>query len=227
MKVTLAILNKNDVEGARAVIPQVDRSLFHQIFVVDGGSTDGSIEFFKSQGLETHVLTVGGRGGAFRFAREHASGDYLVFLSSDGEENPADLPRFIEAFKQGADLVIASRLGKGAHHKAQAKVTWIHRMIALKGYTYLVNRFFGSQLSDVWNGYRGFKLSALREIPSDAQTFLIEAQTSIRFTKAGKRVMEFPTTEGQRIGGKSTIPIFKMGWAHLVLLFREKYGNPV
>lgn len=222
VKTTLAILNWNDLAGAQTVVPRIDRSLFHEVFVVDGGSSDGSADYFKAQGLPVHAVTEGGRGGAMRHAVEIARGDFIVFLSTDGEEDPADLKQFIALFEQGADLVIASRLAPGGRHKAQERITWMHRMLYLQFYTSLVNLAFGSGLTDCWNGYRGFRLSALRAIPTDAQGHLIEAQQTMRFLKRGMKVIEFPTREGQRVGRPSGNPILRVGLQHLVLLVREK-----
>lgn len=226
IKVSLVIMNKNDLVGAREVIPKIDRSLFHEIFAVDGGSTDGSVEFFRAQGITTYVENKGGRGGAFRFATAQATGDYLVFLSTDGEEDPGDLKEFVRCFEAGADMVIASRLAPGAHHKAMEKIIWLHRMLYLKFYTWLLNLAFGMRLTDCWNGYRGFRRTALASIPTDAKNYLIEAQQTIRFRKAGMKIMEFPTHEGQRIGGQSGNPIFSTGFEHLILLYREKFSKP-
>ena len=221
MNVTLAILNRNDVAGCRVVIPQVDRTLFHEIFVVDGNSTDGSQEFFSGQNLTTYKNIPGGRGGAMRFAIEKASGTHMIFLSSDGEEDPKDLPKVIDCFAKGADMVIASRLAEGAYHKGQAHWYYMHRLLYLKLITLLINILFGAKLTDCWNGYRGFKLSAVRCVPTDAKDFMIEAQQTIRFLKAGYKVVEFPTREGERVAGKSSNPVLKSGFLHLIMIIQE------
>ena len=51
MKVTLIVLTWNEVQGVRAIMPQVDRSLFEQILVIDGQSDDGTIEWCKGTGI--------------------------------------------------------------------------------------------------------------------------------------------------------------------------------
>jgi glycosyltransferase involved in cell wall biosynthesis len=222
--VSLAILNKNDAEGARVVVPKIDRSRLREIFVVDGNSTDGSIEFFESQDLKVHVESTGGRGGSFRWAAENATGDYLIFLSSDGEEDPNDIPKFIELLDEGADMVIASRMMSGSRHKADGHIKWIHRRLFLRFITFLINVLFKGNLTDCWNGYRAFRLAALRSIPLDANDFMLEAQQTIRFLKAGKMVREFPTREGDRIGGASTNPVLKSGFLHLMMILRERFS---
>lgn len=223
IKISLAIINRNDVAGARLVIPAIDRNLFFEIFAVDGNSSDGSVDFFNQQNIQTHIIKEGGRGGAMHYAANIAKGDFIIYLSSDGEEDVADLEKFIEKFQQGADMVIASRTMNGAHHKAKEKLGYYHRLLFLKLITALINIFFCGNLTDCWNGYRGFNLKKLRSVEIDAKDFLIEAQQSIRFLKKKFIISEFPTYEKQRVAGNSSNPIFRSGWLHLVMIFREKF----
>lgn len=68
MKATLLALTLNERQGVEAVLPLIDRSAFHQIFVVDGGSTDGTIEWCREHGFEVYVQQRPG----IRFAQGHA-----------------------------------------------------------------------------------------------------------------------------------------------------------
>ena len=44
MKTTLIVMTLNEIDGVKAIMPQIDRTWWNQILVVDGGSTDGTIE---------------------------------------------------------------------------------------------------------------------------------------------------------------------------------------
>ena len=63
-----------------------------EVLVVDGGSTDGTLEFFESRGVRVIRQERRGRGEAFRLAAQHARNDRLVFFSPDGNEDPDDIP---------------------------------------------------------------------------------------------------------------------------------------
>ena len=55
MKISLVILGLNEIEGLKYIMPRVDRSLFEQIILLDGGSNDGSAEWAKENGYEVYI----------------------------------------------------------------------------------------------------------------------------------------------------------------------------
>ena len=44
IKVTLLVLSLNEIDGMKVIMPRIDPAIFHQIIIVDGDSTDGTIE---------------------------------------------------------------------------------------------------------------------------------------------------------------------------------------
>ena len=92
MKVTLIFLTLNEIEGLKGVFHKIPLAAFDEVFAVDGGSTDGTAEFFAEKGIPVHQQEVKGRGEAFRVAFRKSTGDALVFYSPDGNEDPLDLP---------------------------------------------------------------------------------------------------------------------------------------
>jgi glycosyltransferase involved in cell wall biosynthesis len=55
MKVTLLIPTLNEVTGMRVIMPQIKREWCDQIIILDGGSTDGTIEYAREHGYTVHV----------------------------------------------------------------------------------------------------------------------------------------------------------------------------
>ena len=103
--------------NASATVGDVARGAsrhLRRVVVVDDGSADGTAEQAKAAGAEllSHAKNLG-KGTALRtaFAALSDSGlDAVITLDADGQHDPSDIPRFVEAFRTtGADLIIGSR----------------------------------------------------------------------------------------------------------------------
>ena len=220
MTTALVILNRNDVSGLKFLYDKIPFKLLDECIVVDGQSKDGSIEFCKAQGLTFYIQEKLGRGSASRYAAQNVKSDNIIFFSSDGNEDPEDIPKFINMFNDGYDMVIASRNTDKSVYKEKGNLI-PHRFIALKLFTSLVNIIWNGNLTDVWNGYRGFNRKKLILLNTTADGFLIEAQQSIRALKKNYKMGEFSTNEMNRISGESQNPIFITGLRHIILLIKE------
>ena len=55
MKTSLLVMTLNEINGMKAIMPKIDRSCVDQILVIDGGSTDGTIEWSREQGYEVYL----------------------------------------------------------------------------------------------------------------------------------------------------------------------------
>lgn len=205
MRLTLVILTKNEIEGVRAVIPKLPRYAVDEILAVDGGSTDGTREYLVSQGIRVLSQSSPGRGEACRMGVEAADGDAVILFSPDGNEDPSDILKFRPLLEDGNDVVIASRMMKGAHNEEDVSIIRLRKWANLV-FGFLANIFFNRSryyVTDTINGYRAITRRAFSDLRIDATGFTIEYQMSMRAMKKRLRIAEFPTHEGQRIGGES------------------------
>src|SRR4051812_5907733 len=104
MRISLVILTLNEVVGLKSLWSQIPFDSVDEVFCVDGGSTDGTLEFLRTNGIPIYPQTVRGRGEAFRVAFEKATGEAIIFFSPDGNENPADIPLFRPLLEKGNAL---------------------------------------------------------------------------------------------------------------------------
>lgn len=224
---SLAIMTLNEVEGARRLFDAIPFAAVAEAFVVDGGSTDGTREFFAARGVEVIVQDRPGRGEAFRIAVRRAKGDFVIFFSPDGNEDPADIPKFRPHFEHGADLVIASRMMRGARNEESHQLIK-PRKWANQGYTLVAHLLWNrgaltglGYITDSINGYRAIRRQAFDGLALDVTDFTIEYQMTIRAMRRGLRVVEFPTHEGPRIGGVSKVGSIDAGVRFTRTLLRE------
>ena len=220
MKSSLIILTFNEIEGVKAVFDKIPLDKFDECLVIDYQSKDGTAEFLEEKGLRVIPQVKRGRGEAFRMGIEFSSGDILIFFSPDGNEDPKDTVRLKEVIEEGYDMAIASRFLLQSRNDESGKLfpmrAWGNRF-----FTVLVNIIFGGKLSDSINGFRAVRKDKFKELKVDAEGFCIEYQMSMRAMKLKQKIKEIPTTEGERIGGKSTAGSFSTGTKFIKLILKE------
>lgn len=227
MKILLCLLTHNERPCLEVVFPLIPRpgpaAGFDTLIAIDGGSTDGTLEFYRERGIPVVAQSRRGRGDAFLKAFELLDADAYIFFSPDGNEAVADLPKFRPLLEAGADLVVASRMTKGAVNEEDEKFfRW--RKWANLAFNWLANLLFrrtGSYVTDSINGYRAITRSAARILALDALDYTIEYQMTIRALKNRLRIVEFPTVEGSRVAGGTGAPSIPTGLRFLGCLWSE------
>jgi glycosyltransferase involved in cell wall biosynthesis len=206
------------------MIPTPSREAgFDEIVAIDGGSTDGTVEFYRDRNVRVLGQSSRGRGEAFLLAFRELQSDAFIFFSPDGNEDPADLPKFRRHLESGADLVIASRMMAGAVNEED------HQMLRLRkwannGFNLLANLMFrkqGPYVTDSINGYRAITAPAARILQLDSRDYTIEYQMTIRAMKHRLNVVEFATIEGQRVAGETGAPSISTGVRFIKKLWTE------
>lgn len=226
-KIALCILARNELPCLKVMLPLLPlpgrESGFDEIFAIDGGSTDGTVDFFKRQGIKVLSQSKRGRGDAFLTAFREVEADAFIFFSPDGNEDPKDLGKFRLLFEQGADLIIASRMMPGSVNEEDSQFfRW--RKWANLTFNFFANFFFrkkGPYITDSINGYRGITKAAANELSLSAFDYTIEYQMTMRALKKKLNIVEFPTVEGERIAGETGAPSIPTGIRFLKRLWSE------
>lgn len=228
MTVAVALLTLNEIAGLRSLLDRIPFDAVDEVVAVDGGSTDGTREFLESKQIPVITQTVRGRGEAFRLAVRHTRSDVVIFFSPDGNEDPGDIRKFRAYFERGYDLVIASRMMAGARNEEDDRV-FRPRQWANKGFTLAANLIWNFRaclsrrgyITDSINGYRAIRRDTFDALGLSVRDFTIEFQMTIRSLKRGFRIAEFPTIEGERIGGISKVRSTEAGVRFLRTLLHE------
>lgn len=221
----------NEVEGMKIILPSISRSLYHQILIVDGRSSDGSAEYARSQGYEVYVQKSPGIRNAYREAWPLIQGDTVVTFSPDGNCQVSVIPQLIEKMKEGNDMVIASRYWGGARSDDDDWLTAFGNWM----FTRLINFFHGSRYTDAMGIFRAYRTSLFKELSLDEDPAYrfekwfgtvvgIEPLLSIRAAKKKVRVTEVLGIEKSRIAGLRKLQPFRWGMVYLMQVFRELYA---
>jgi glycosyltransferase involved in cell wall biosynthesis len=183
--------------------------VLHEVIVVDGHSTDGTVEVARSLRRDVIVVeqTGRGKGDALRAGFAAATGEILVMLDADGSTDASEIPRFVSALINGADFVKGSRFAQGGH---SADIT-LSRRIGNRGLNFLVNTLYGTSYTDLCYGYNAFWARCLPYIDIDCDGFEVETLMNVRVAKAGLVIHEVPSFERERVYGESNLNAIRDG----------------
>ena len=200
MKKTLVMYTMNEIEGVKGIFEKIPIDLFDQFIVMDNHSNDGTVEFLEEHDVNVIQQKNPGRTNALIEAIEHASGDIIVNLSSDGNENPEDIPKILKKFEEGYEMVTASRFLPESKVDVEDDKLRI-RVFGNKTCAMLVNLCWGTNVTDTTNALRGFTKSWYKRAKLNTFGYTENFQLTIRCGKLKIKTTEIPTQELPRIGG--------------------------
>ncbi len=196
----------------------------YEIVAVDDGSRDNSYAVLKEFAhADARIKTLqflrnSGQTAALRAGIEHATGDIIIPLDSDLENDPADTPRLLAKLNEGYDVVSGWRqdrwegawlLRKLPSQTANALISWITK-VPLHDYGCTLKAYRREVIKDVV-----LYGEMHRFIPAYASWY-------------GARVTEIPVAYHQRKFGKSNYGIsrtFRVLLDLLVIKFVDKYRD--
>jgi glycosyltransferase involved in cell wall biosynthesis len=223
MKISLCLVVWNELQGCQADVPKLPRDEFDQIFAIDGGSTDGTVEYLESQGINVYLQPKRGLNAAYVHANEMATGDAVVVFFPKGTLPTDDLRKFRPFFEEGSGLVIASRQLPGSMNEEDAHV-WRPRKWAVMGLAIasaIVWHHEGTWVRDVLHGFKGWKRSAFTRMKILDVGSSIDIEMVVRAYKLRIPCIEFPTTEISRGYGDTHFKMLPTGRSLLAYLWFE------
>jgi glycosyltransferase involved in cell wall biosynthesis len=231
--VSVVIPAKNEALNLPQVFAGLDRDI-HEVILVDGGSTDDTIEVARRLWPEITIIgqTRKGKGNALACGFAQATGNFIVMLDADGSNDPAEIPRFVDALKEGADFAKGSRFLPGAGSSDISRL----RRIGNYGLNKVVNLLYGARYTDLCYGYNAFRRACLPVMDLDGGAiegiddsimlwgdgFEVETLINVRIAKAGLQVAEVPSFERSRLFGTSNLNAFSDGIRVLRTIHAER-----
>jgi len=221
----------NELEGMKAIMPRIKRDWCDQILVIDGGSTDGTVEWAREQGYEVYIQRQRGFRHAYTEALPIVKGDVVVTFSPDGNSIPELIPALLAKMDEGYDMVIASRYLGEATSSDDDIVTAFGNWL----FTRTVNLLHGGRYTDVMVIFRAYRKQVIFDLElhtDDAYAFVEriyrtkiswEPLLSVRAAKRRLRITEIPGDEPPRIGGERKLQVLKWGAAYYTQFLREVF----
>ena len=182
----------------------------YEIVLVDDGSTDGTWAAIRGLG-ETDPAVIAlrhrrnfGKAQALANGFTLARGDVVVTMDGDLQDDPAELPRFLDALAAGHDLVSGWK---------QRRQDPLGKTAPSRLFNWTVRRVSGVPLHDFNCGFKAYR----REVTGAIRLYgELHRFTPVLAAAQGFRVGELPVKHHPRRWGKS-----KYGWSRLVKGFLD------
>jgi glycosyltransferase involved in cell wall biosynthesis len=189
-----------------AIVSVIDPlSIDFEILLVDDGSRDGTFSKARELARKDRRLRVirfrrnYGQTPAMAAGFDHARGKILVTMDGDLQNDPADIPMFLEKIAEGNDIVC------GWRHKRQDKL--ISRKIPSIIANRIIGRITGVPIKDNGCSLKAYRADVIRSIPlySDMHRF-IPAMSSL----AGTNIAQIKVNHHPRRFGVSKYGITRI-----------------
>jgi glycosyltransferase involved in cell wall biosynthesis len=213
MRLTLCLLTYNEIAGCKHDVPCIDRDGFDEVYAVDGGSADGTVEYLRGEGIPVYRQPVPSLNAACRHAVAKCSSDALVFFHPKGAVPPGDTQKFRRYFEAGYALVVASRNMAGGGNEEDRSIIkprkWLSTGMALTAAA--LWRREGNIIWDIQHGFRGATMDAFRAIDLLPTGVSVDLEMVVRSYRLRLPRIEFPTTERARLAGATHFAVLPTG----------------
>lgn len=177
---------------------------FEIIFIDDGSSDGGNAVAARLAETHPHCILVSfrrnfGKAAALSAGFSFARGRVVATMDADLQDDPAELPRFLDAINGGADVVCGWK---------QVRRDPLGKTLPSRLFNAVVNRVFGLQLMDHNCGFKAYRREAIEEVNLYGELHrFIPALLHAR----GYRLTELAVEHHPREHGVS-----KYGWGRLI-----------
>ena len=219
MKVCVLLPAYNESRTIGQIIQGVSEFI-GEIVVIDDGSSDETAEIASASGIVCLAnATNCGKGNAlkkgFAYAIKHGY-EFVFTMDSDGQHDPADIPRFLEHFySTHPDILIGARDTENLRTSMP-----FHRRVNNRFVSYVGSRLCGQRVPDFQSGYRLIRTDVLRQVDLETERYETESELLIKAGRLGFRIESLPiqTRYGDEV---SHIKPLREIWLFTRLLLRS------
>lgn len=200
-----------------------DHAIAGEVIVADNGSTDGSQQIANALGARIVHVEARGYGAALIGGIEAARGTYVAMGDADDSYDFGGLMPFVEALREGGDLVMGNRFAGGI---APGAMPPLHRYLGNPVLSFLGRTFFDIPVGDFHCGLRAFRRDSIHELRLTATGMEFASEMVVKAAIEKLDIREVPTTLAP--DGRSRPPhlrTWRDGWRHLrfLLIYAPKF----
>jgi len=157
-----------------------------EIYVYDNNCTDATAAIARQAGALVRREKRQGKGHVVASMFEQVEADVLVMVDGDDTYEAEAVGALLEPILKGdADMTVAARLQTYADKSFRPFHVLGNRLICA-----IINRVFGSRISDIFSGYRAFTREAAAQIPITAAGFDVETELTLQALYRGLVIVE-------------------------------------
>lgn len=209
-EISLVFTFFNEENNCLQVIPPLIQTLekaafSFQMVLVNNGSVDKTGELLEQMARLDPRLTVAhvsinqGYGGGILEGLGHTTGQFIGYLSGDGQVTAEDVLKVLETIRhKGYDLVKAKRIVRG---------DGLVRLIVSKVYNAFMRIMFGCPSEDLNGTPKVFRRELLPILDLRSKDWFIDPEIMIKSTKLGLKIAEVPIVFHPRKEGKSSVHV--------------------
>ena len=159
-----------------------------QILIVDS-SSDNTPNIVLEHGGEVLRTPKRGLGRAYIDASAYLRGKWIVMGDADLTYDFRELTPFVQAFQNGAEFVMGSRIRGSIEKGAMPR---LHRYFGTPFTTWILNRIYHGKYSDIHCGMRGLTRAALERIDLKSQSWEYASEMVLKAARLGLVTAEVP-----------------------------------
>ena len=215
----------NEAETIGDVVSGYREVGFHNVLVIDGGSTDGTRQVAEDNGAHVVRQSERGKGQAIREAVEdYVTAEYVLMADGDGTYRPEDADAMLEPLDEDYEHVIGDRFAD-MRSGAMSRLNRAGNRLINRAFAYV----HGADYRDILSGYRAFTRESFQRMTLTADGFGVETEMAVECIKHRIETAVVPITYLPRPSGSNTNlrPVRDGGIIFLELYRRAKTNNPL
>ncbi len=169
--------------------------------IIVSSSSDNTGKIARECGARVIETPRRGLGRAYIDSLNFIKGKYVLLGDADCTYDFRELSLFLTKFRSGYDFIMGSRY-KGSIEKGA--MPFMHQYIGTPITTYILNKLFNTNFSDIHCGMRGITKKAFEKINLQSQSWEYASEMVIKARQHNLRIEEVPVKFYKDINGRQS-----------------------